>query len=105
MSNSPSLAPINSQVCEQCNSVIKRVVVLVTFMAVFPKSGGVHSYIRGPSGKYITQRTRRAAKSPLGVPIQWDLHSLGRPEVLRKSPKLSGGRIYIKAASEGGRKM
>jgi hypothetical protein len=35
-----------------------------------------------------------AAKSPLGVPIRWDRHSLGRPEVLRKSSELSGGRIY-----------
>ena len=32
MSKYPSLAPINSQVCEQCNSVIKRVVVQVAFM-------------------------------------------------------------------------
>ena len=49
---------------------------------------------RAPSGKYIPQRTRRAAGSPLGVPIRWDRHSLGRPEVLRRSPELSGGRIY-----------
>jgi hypothetical protein len=49
---------------------------------------------RAPSGKYIPQRTRRAAGSPFGVPIRWDRHSLGRPEVLRRSPELSGGRIY-----------
>jgi hypothetical protein len=53
---------------------------------------------RAPSQKYIPQRTRRAAKSPLGVPIRWDRHSRGRPEVLRKSPKLSGGRIYRQRA-------
>jgi hypothetical protein len=40
---------------------------------------------RPPSGKYIPQRTRRAAGSPLGVPIRWDRHSLGRPKVPRKS--------------------
>jgi hypothetical protein len=34
------------------------------------------------------------------VPIRWDRHSLGRPEVLRKSPELSGGRIYIQARAE-----
>ncbi len=28
------------------------------------------------------------------MPIRWDRHSLGRPEVLRRSPELSGGRIY-----------
>jgi hypothetical protein len=43
------------------------------------------------------QRTRRAAGSPLGVPIRWDRHSLGRPEVLRRSPELSGGRIQARA--------
>jgi hypothetical protein len=32
MSKCPSLAPINSQVCEQCSSVTKRVVVQVAFM-------------------------------------------------------------------------
>jgi hypothetical protein len=37
------------------------------------------------------------------VPIRWDRHSLGRPEVLRRSPALRGGRIARREQTNGQR--
>jgi hypothetical protein len=53
------------------------------------------NYRQGPQPKIHTATDEESGyRSPLRVPIRWGRHSLGRPEVLRKSPELSGGRIY-----------